>query len=152
MVLAAAERAVDSEGPAIDSLHSFIDQTIEHGSELVLPLHGGPVPLDPETVALRDQVHDSLEQLLRRGREDSTVRPDVTAFEIVVFGALLAQPLPHVSNWKSMARREAVIFFDGLRGTARRPSGLLQGPFDEKPPEPITQLAAPTQRRAGKSE
>ena len=152
MVVAAAERAVDSEGPAIGSLHSFIDQTIEHGSELVLPLHGGPAPLDPETVALRAEVHDSLEQILRRGREDGTVRPDVTAFEIIVFGALLAQPLPHVPNWKSMARREAVIFFDGLSGTARRPSGLPQDPIDEKASEPITRLTAPTQRPAGKSE
>ena len=152
MVVAAAERAVDSEGPAIDSLRSFIDQTIEHGPELVLPLHGGPAPLDPETVALRAEVHDSLEQILRRGREDGTVRPDVTAFEIIVFGALLAQPLPHVPNWKSMARREAVIFFDGLSGTARRPSGLPQDPIDEKASEPITRLTAPTQRPAGKSE
>lgn len=152
MVLDAAQRAVDSRGAAIDSLRSFIDQTIEHGSELVLPLHGGPVPLDPEAVALRTRVHDNLEEILRHGRQDGTIRPDVTAFEIIVFGALLAQPLPHVPNWKSMARREAAIFFDGISGTARRPSGLLRGPIDEKAPEPIKPLTAPTQRPAGKSE
>jgi hypothetical protein len=87
---------------------------IEHGPELVLPLHGGPVPLDPDTVVLRAKVHDTLEAILRHGCQDSTIRPDVAAFDIIVFGALLAQPLPHVPNWKSMARRQAAIYLDGL--------------------------------------
>jgi len=115
IVLDLAQSAVDSGGSAIERLRGFIDQTIEHGQELVLPLHGGPKPLDPVTVALRTRVHDILEEILRQGRQDGTIRPDVAAFEIIVFGALLAQPLPHVPNWKSMARREAVIYFDGLR-------------------------------------
>jgi len=109
LVLDAAHRAADGKDMGIDCLRRFIDQTIDHGADLVLPLHGGPVPLDQDTIALRTEVHDALEQVLQRGRHDGTIRSDVTAFDIVVFGALLAQPLPHVPDWKMMARRQAVI-------------------------------------------
>jgi hypothetical protein len=36
----------------------------------------------------------------------------------IVFDALLAQPLPHIPEWKLMARRPAAIHFDGLAGAA----------------------------------
>jgi AcrR family transcriptional regulator len=118
LVLDAAHRAADSNHSAIECLRSFIDQTVDHGADLVLPMHGGPVPLDQETIALRTEVHDNLEQILRRGRQDGTIRSDVTALDIIVFGAMLAQPLPHVPDWKMMARRQAIIYLHGLGGTA----------------------------------
>jgi AcrR family transcriptional regulator len=86
LVLDAAHRAADSNHSAIECLRNFIDQTVDHGADLVLPMHGGPVPLDQETIALRTEVHDSLEQILRRGRQDGTIRSDVTALDIIVFG------------------------------------------------------------------
>jgi AcrR family transcriptional regulator len=122
LVLDAAHRAAANNGTAIESLRAFIDRTIDHGADLVLPLHGGPVPLDQGTIALRTEVHDTLEQVLHRGRQDGTIRPDITALDIIVFGALLAQPLPHVLDWKVAARRQAHIYLDGVGqpGTARR--------------------------------
>jgi AcrR family transcriptional regulator len=129
IVLDLAQSAGDSGGTAIDRLRRFIDQTIEHGQELVLPLHGGPEPLDPDTVVLRANVHETLQEILGQGHQDGTIRPDVAAFEIIIFGALLAQPLPHVPNWKSMARREAVIYFDGL-ATQATPSKPRINPSD----------------------
>jgi AcrR family transcriptional regulator len=120
LVLDAAHRAADGDGSAIECLRAFIDQTIDHGADLVLPLHGGPVPLDEDTVALRNEVHENIGQVLHRGRQDGTIRPDVTALDVIVFGALLAQSLPHVPDWKMMARRQAVIYFDGLGGAAAR--------------------------------
>jgi AcrR family transcriptional regulator len=125
LVLDAAHRAAASDATAVNSLRSFIDQTIDHGADLVLPLHGGPVPLDPRTVALRTEVHEVLGRILRRGQRDGSIRPDVTTFDIVVFGAMLAQPLSHVPNWKLSARRQAVIYFEGLIGNAAEP---LPGP------------------------
>jgi AcrR family transcriptional regulator len=114
LVLDAAHRAADSDDTAINSLRGFIDQTIEHGADLVLPMHGGPVLLDQETIALRTEVRDTLEQILGRGRQEGTIRPDLTALDIIVFGALLAQPLPHAPDWELTARRLAGIYFDGL--------------------------------------
>ena len=38
----------------------------------------------------------------------------VTKADIVTFGALLAQGLPHVAEWKLAARRQADIYLAGL--------------------------------------
>jgi hypothetical protein len=105
----------------MDSLRRFIDQTIEHGADLVLPVHGGPVILDEATIALRAEVHETLGQVLLRGQLEGHIRLDVTVFDIIVFGAMLAQPLPHTPDWKMTARRQANIYFDGLAGTGARP-------------------------------
>lgn len=118
LVVDAAHHAAESSERAIDCLRDFIDRTIEHGANLVLPLHGGPVPLDQETIDLRTEVQDTVQRILHRGRQDGSVRPDVTALDIIVFGALLAQPLPHVPDWNLTARRIAAIHLDGLAGTA----------------------------------
>lgn len=116
IVLVLARNASAGRGAAIERLRTFIYEVIEHGQDLVLPLHGGPVPLDPDTVNLRTQVHAVVGEILGLGHQDGSIRPDVSAFEIIVLGALLAQPLPTVPRWKSMARREASIYFDGLGG------------------------------------
>jgi AcrR family transcriptional regulator len=118
LVLDAAQSAAECTDSGIDALRRFIEQTIEHGPELVLPMHGGPVSLDEDAVALRSEVHATIETVLRRGRQDATIRADVTPFDIIVFGALLAQPLPHVPDWRSAARRQAKIYFDGLANKA----------------------------------
>jgi AcrR family transcriptional regulator len=147
LVLNAARRAADSENTAIHALSDFIDQTIEHGPELVLPLHGGPVLLDPDTMALRDEVHETLERILRRGRQDGSIRPDVGALDIIVFGALLAQQLPHVPDWKLMARRQADIYFDGLAGSAA--TSALQHAFGY--PLPGNRRVLPPRERTGRT-
>jgi AcrR family transcriptional regulator len=121
LVLDAAQSAADGTDTGIDALRGFIDQTIEHGPELVLPMHGGPIPLDEDAVALRSEVRSTLDKVLRRGRRDGTIRFDVTAFDIIVFGALLAQPLPHVPDWRSAAQRQARIYFDGLTSESATP-------------------------------
>jgi AcrR family transcriptional regulator len=121
LVLDASHRAAESSDAAINSLRRFIDQTIEHGADLVLPMHGGPVLLDQDTIALRAEVRETLGRVLRRGQQDGTIRTDVTASDIIVFGAMLAQPLPHAPDWKATARRQADIYFAGLAGTGQFP-------------------------------
>jgi AcrR family transcriptional regulator len=121
LVLEAARRAAYSDEAAIRSLGRFLDETIEHGDELVLPMHGGPIVLEDEIIALRSEVHDTIDLLLSRGRQDGTIRSDVTAVDVVVFGAFLAQRLPHVPNWEHVARRQARIYLDGLAGAASMP-------------------------------
>lgn len=114
IVLGLARTAGASEGVGIDRLRLFVEQVIEHGQDFVLPLHGGPTPLNPDTVEMRTQVHDTIGEILRLGGRDGSIRPDVSAFDIIVFGALLAQPLPSLPSWREIARREAAIYFDGL--------------------------------------
>jgi AcrR family transcriptional regulator len=124
-VLDAAANAAKTDQLGIDAVRRFLDQTIEHGPDLVLPLHGGPLPSDRETLALQAQVHRTLGSLLRSGQQDGTIRTDVRTADLVAFGALLAQQLPHVPDWNRTAQRLVHIFVAGLAptSTARQPEG-----------------------------
>jgi AcrR family transcriptional regulator len=117
LVLDHARAAADSTEPAPTALARFFEQTIRARDDLILPLHGGPVTLDEHTVALRTEISDLLEQVLTRGRRDGTIRPDVTATDIIITGAMLAQPLPHAADWDHLARRQASIYVAGLATT-----------------------------------
>ncbi|MEU0797080.1 TetR/AcrR family transcriptional regulator [Amycolatopsis sp. NPDC005961] len=121
LVLETARRAAALDGPPIERIRFFLERTIEHGSDLVLPMHGGPAPSDQATVALRDETHRTLGSILEQGRDDGTIRADVTRADIVSFGALLAQGLPHVPDWKATARRQADIYLTGLLNRTGRP-------------------------------
>jgi AcrR family transcriptional regulator len=115
--------AAASRRSAIGALALFFERTIRSRQELILPLHGSPVSLDAAMVAVRTEISDLIDAVLARGRLDATIRSDATAVDVIVAGALLAQPLPHVSNWDPLARRQARIALDGLAapGTRRLP-------------------------------
>jgi hypothetical protein len=117
LVLEHAREAADSDEPAILALGGFFERTITRRDDLILPLHGGPVTLDAEAVALREAISDALGEVLRRGRDDGTVRSDVNVVDIIMTGAQLAQPLAHVPDWDQVAHRQAAIFLAGLATT-----------------------------------
>jgi AcrR family transcriptional regulator len=123
IVLHNVRAAAASRRSAIGALELFFERTIRSRQELILPLHGGPVSLDAATVAVRTEISDLIDAVLARGRLDATIRSDATAVDVIVAGAVLAQPLPHVSNWDELARRQARIALDGLAapGTRRLP-------------------------------
>ena len=98
-----------------------LEEVIRRRDELILPLHGGPVSLDENTVALRAEISDLLEQVLARGRRDGTIRRDVTAVDVIITGAMLAQPLPHAAGWDQLARRQARLYVAGLATTTDTP-------------------------------
>ena len=114
MVLAAAEEAVARGGSAPDALDRFLDRTIEHRAELVLPLHGGPPELSPAARGLEGQVHRAIDRLLERGRVEGSIHADVTTNDVVIFGAMLAQPLSNASGWDATARRQQHLFLRGV--------------------------------------
>jgi AcrR family transcriptional regulator len=115
MVLDAATRAAEADGSAITAVRAFLHQTIEHGPDLVLPLHGGPLVVDEDTAEVRAQVHSTLDALLSRGERDGTIRRDARTADLVIFGALLAQQLPYVPDWAPTARRLVDVYVAGLR-------------------------------------
>jgi AcrR family transcriptional regulator len=117
LVLEHAREAADSEQSAIASISGFFERTITRRKELILPLHGRPVTLDAEAMALRKAINAALEQVLRRGRKDGTIRRDVTAADIIIAGAQLAEPLANAPDWDQIARRQAGIFLAGLGAT-----------------------------------
>lgn len=114
IVLAAACRAAGSSASALASLSEFLDEVIRRGDELILPLHGGPVTLDSRAVGLRNAISEAIDAVLARGRRTGTIGPEITSGDIIIMGALLAQPLPHAPNWQHTAFRAARIYLAGL--------------------------------------
>lgn len=114
MVLAVAQEAAEQAGSGLEAVGWFLDRTVEHRAELVLPLHGGPSELPPRTDAVRAEVHRAIGLVLARGRKDGSVRDDVTTSDVVIFGAMLAQPLANAAAWDRLAHRQAALFLRGL--------------------------------------
>jgi AcrR family transcriptional regulator len=109
-------QAADSDGTtASDALRRFIEAAIAQRNELVLPLHGGPPVTDPETLAVRDQVHRAVQRIIERGRTDGTISQDVTPRDVVAFGAMLAQPRQPDPAWDATCRRLLATYLNGLR-------------------------------------
>jgi AcrR family transcriptional regulator len=109
-------RAADSDGTtACDALQRFIEAAIAQRNELVLPLHGGLPVTAAETLAVRDQVHRAVQRIIDRGRTDGTISQDVTPRDVVVFGAMLAQPRPPDPEWDATCRRLLATYLHGLR-------------------------------------
>ncbi len=119
LVLECAENAENLNEPGLATLSSFLDQIIERGDQLVLPLHGGPIPKAAETLAARSDVHQALQRILDRGRRDGTIRADATTRDIIVLAALLVQPMPHNPGSDQTPRRLKAFFLDGLAPPAR---------------------------------
>ncbi len=123
LVLQHAHAAAHSDEPAPAALEQFFGQTIAARNEFILPLHGGPVIHDKNIVAVQTEIRQLLDQVLARGHREGTIRPDATPTDIIITGAMLAQPLPHTADWDQLARRQASIFIAGLATTDPSPSG-----------------------------
>lgn len=121
MVLAAANDAADTTGSGLHAVGWFLDRTIDHRDELVLPLHGGPGDLTPAAAGVRAEVHHAIALLLARGRADHSVTDDVRTGDVVIFAAMLAQPLS--SGWTRPARRQKELFLRALAGDLANPPG-----------------------------
>ena len=121
LVLECAENAENLNEPGLATLSSFLDCVISHADQLILPLHGGPIPVEAETLAARSTVHQALQSILDRGWRDGTIRADVTTRDIIVLTALLAQQLPdnRGSDSDQAARRLKTFFLDGLASPTR---------------------------------
>jgi AcrR family transcriptional regulator len=117
-VLANAERAECNGVTGSDALRQFIEAAISQRNELVLPLHGGPPPAWERTRVVREHVHQVIQQIIDRGRADGTITRDVTSHDIVVFGAMLAQPRPSDRGWDATCRRLLATYLAGLAAQA----------------------------------
>jgi AcrR family transcriptional regulator len=146
-------RAAESDGTtAADALRRFIGAAISQRNELVLPLHGGPPPSSPGTLALREQVHQVIRQVIDRGRADGTITRDVTPRDIAVFGAMLAQPRPADPDWDATCLRLLDTYLAGLgsggpASGASRTRSLSRFRFDRVRTPPRVTRGGPGRRR-----
>ena len=117
MVLANARSAENIGSTGSDALRQFIEAAIALRDQLVLPLHGGPPVTDQATIAVRDQVHRTIQRLIDRGRLDGTIKTAVSPRDIVAIGAMLAQPRPNGPGWDATCKRILSTYLDGLGST-----------------------------------
>jgi AcrR family transcriptional regulator len=116
---------------AADALRLFIEAAISQRNDLVLPLHGGPAPAWDRTRAVRRQVHEVIGRIIERGRADGTITRDVTADDIIAFGAMLAQPRTADPEWDTTCRRLLATYLAGLRSAS---SAIAVEPDDGNDP------------------
>lgn len=107
--------AEESGASPIEGLGAFVRAAMAARSEFVLPLHGGPAVASAATRRLRSEVHRTIQRILDRGVADGSIRADVRALDIVVFGAMLSQPTPVTADWNATCRRLLDSFLRGLR-------------------------------------
>jgi AcrR family transcriptional regulator len=117
IVLSHAHDVEAGDERGIVAIDRFLHQTIEHRSDLVLPMHGGPIALDADSVALRAEISAVLQRIVERGQRDGTIRAGVTAMDVIIAGAMLAQPLAAVPEWDLVAGRHKQIFINGIAVT-----------------------------------
>ena len=114
LILRFAKEAARKEGSAVEALRHFFGQIIAHRNDLVLPLLGGPARRDQATRALQREIRSTLQEVLRRGQDQGVFRDDAAPFDLIVMGAFVAQPLPHISDWERVAKRQIQIYLAGL--------------------------------------
>jgi AcrR family transcriptional regulator len=105
--------ALDLRG--IDALRMFLERTVEHGSQLVMPAHGVPLSPSPEIHERRGELHGRIAAMVERGVRDGSVRPDLTMRDVVVFGSLIAVPQPGTDDWPARMARQIDLFLDAAR-------------------------------------
>lgn len=125
-----AAHAAAGDLPPVDALHRLFASLLNERDQLAaLPLLGGPPAPGERTQDLARRIDRSLTAVLRRGVDAGTVRPDLTASDLIVAGAMLAHPQLPPENWTVAAGRIAALLVDGIRPRTD-PTGL--------PPPPIT--------------
>jgi AcrR family transcriptional regulator len=106
---------VDSRDmPGLEAITEFLSHTLAIGDQLILPLHGAPPLISPQAVQARQAINRRLDRFIESGRADGSIRAAVNATDIIVFSALITQPLPHGPDWPLIAGRQLAIFVNGL--------------------------------------
>jgi AcrR family transcriptional regulator len=100
--------------PGLEAVREFLSRSLAIGDQLILPLHGAPPLISARAVQARREINRRLDRFIERGHADHSIRAAVSATDIVVFSALISQPLPHGPNWQKIAARQLAIFVNGL--------------------------------------
>jgi len=100
--------------PGLDAIAEYLSRTLALADQLVLPLHGAPPLMSAAAVDAREAINRRLDRFIARGRADHSIRAAVNATDVIVFSALITQPLPHGPDWPRIAQRQIAIFVNGL--------------------------------------
>jgi len=108
---------IDSRGlSGHDAVLEFLSRSLAIGDQLVLPLHGAPPLVSAQAAAARQAINRRLDRFIERGRADGSIGAAVNATDVIVFSAMITQPLAHGPDWPQIAGRQLAIFANGLAG------------------------------------
>jgi AcrR family transcriptional regulator len=109
---------VDSKDlSGVEAVSEFLSRSLAIGDQLILPLHGAPPLVSAKAVQARQEINRRLDRFIERGHADRSIRAPVNATDLIVFSALITQPLPHGPDWPLIAARQLAIFVNGLAAT-----------------------------------
>ena len=114
ILIGIAEQALATAATGIEAVEQFLAASYGVRDQLVLPLHGAPWTANGESARGRWRVRELMTEIVGRGHRDGTIRTDVTAWTVVRFGALLAQPLPTGPIQDEGAEEQRRIFLRGI--------------------------------------
>jgi AcrR family transcriptional regulator len=120
IALVNARAAANEQGSALDGIRTFLTATLRDRDQFVLPLHGGPVLLTPETRELQAEIRCVLQTLLDHGCAANQLRRDLTPVDLIIAASLLSRPLPNAEDWDTHAHRQIELLLNGLAAPARR--------------------------------
>jgi AcrR family transcriptional regulator len=106
----------------LEAVSQFLSRSLAIGDQLILPLHGAPPLISAQAVQARRDINRRLDRFIELGRADGSIRATVNATDVIVFSALITQPLPHGPGWPLIAGRQLAIFVNGL--AASGPTGI----------------------------
>jgi AcrR family transcriptional regulator len=121
LVIELVKEIEDQELVGIDAVRMFLERTVDHGTQLVMPAHGVPPSPSPEIQQRRGELHGRIAAVVERGVRDGSLRPDLTMRDVVTFGSLIAVPQPDAENWAALMDRQIDLFIEAVRGPG--PSG-----------------------------
>lgn len=121
LLLTILDRIQASGQTGAGAIETYLVEALAVADHLILPLRGATPVLDRETHDSRARIGTILEQFLLAGRNDGTVRADVTPLDVIVCGSMVTQPLSPGLDWSVAARRHIDTFIRGIRTTAGEP-------------------------------
>ena len=92
--------------PGLGAVREFLARCRAIGDQLILPLHGAPPLISAQAVQARREINRRLDRFIERGRADRSIRAAVNATDVIVFSAIITQPLPHGPDWPLIAARQ----------------------------------------------
>jgi AcrR family transcriptional regulator len=119
------DRIAEAGQTGADAIETYLDECLNLGNQLVLPLRGAPPLTDQAAIAAREQINTALERFVADGHLNGSVHADVNATDIIMCAAMITQPLPHGPGSSTIARRHLCLFVRGIRAPADQP---LPGP------------------------
>jgi AcrR family transcriptional regulator len=99
-----------------DAIEAYLLECLNIADQLVaLPLRGVEQLPDDAALNAKSLILQAIEDFLSHGRVAGSVHPDIHAQDVAVCGTLIATPLPHGSDWPTVARRHISVFVRGIR-------------------------------------